>query len=349
MDFTPNFQNIVDAASNKEAKRLPLYEHIISPKVMEEVLGRKFKEMLEGNASDKREFFRNYNGFFRKMGYDTVSFECCAGEAMPGSGALGKHVDPVIKDMADFNVYPWKDLPDIYFKKFSEDFEALSDTMPDGMRGIGGVGNGVFECVQELVGFENLCYIQIDDPELYALLFKNVANALYEIWSRFLRLFGNMYCVYRMGDDLGYKTNTMLHAEDIRVHIIPQYKRIVELAHSCGKPFLLHSCGCIWNVMNDIIDVAKIDAKHSNEDQIATFDVWVKRYGGRIGNFGGIDTDAVCRLSQKEIHEYVFDMIKKCEGHGGLAFSTGNSIPDYVPVKGYLAMVEAVREYRGDF
>jgi len=150
-----------------------------------------------------------------------------------------------------------------------------------------------------------------------------------------------------MGDDLGFKSNTMLNADDIRIHIIPQYKRVVDLAHSYNKPFLLHSCGCIWNVMDDMIDIAKIDAKHSNEDQIAPFDVWVERYGHKIGNFGGIDTDAVCRLDRQGIREYVFNMIQKCVGHRGFAFSTGNSIPNYVPVEGYLAMVEAVREYRG--
>jgi len=167
MNFIPNYQHIVDAATNKQAARLPLYEHSISPKVMKKILGKNFSELLDGDPADKREFFRSYNRFFREMGYDTVSFECCLGEALPGSGALGRHVDPVIKDMGDFKAYPWDEVPELYFQKFSESFEALRDTMPEGMKGIGGVGNGVFECVQELVGFEGLCYIKFDDPELY--------------------------------------------------------------------------------------------------------------------------------------------------------------------------------------
>jgi len=348
MKFVPDYQHVVDVAVNREAKRLPLYEHIISPKVMEKILGRQFSELIDGDVSEKREFFRNYNNFFREMGYDTVSFECCVGEAMPGSGALGRHVDPAIKDMDDFKTYPWDEVPDIYFNKYSKDFEAFRDTMPEGMKGIGGVGNGIFECVQELAGFENLCYIKFDDPELYALLFTKVADTLYEIWGRFLKQYGDSYCVCRMGDDLGFKSSTLLESDDIRTHIIPQYRRIVEQVHHFHKPFLFHSCGCIWDVMDDIIEIAKIDAKHSNEDQIAPFNVWVERYGDRIGNFGGMDTDAVCRLCREDIHEYVFDMIRKCVGHGGFAFSTGNSIPDYVPAEGYLAMVEAVRQYRGE-
>lgn len=65
--------------------------------------------------------------------------------------------------------------------------------------------------------------------------------------------------------------------------------------------------------------------------------------------FWGIDTDAVCRLSRQEMREYITEVIQKCSGHGGFAFSSGNSIPDYVPVEGYLNMIEIVRELRGDF
>ncbi len=100
--------------------------------------------------------------------------------------------------------------------------------------------------------------------------------------------------------------------------------------------------------MDDIINIAKIDAKHSNEYQIAKFPVWVEKYGDKIGNFGGIDTDAVCRLNKLEMKEYILDVVNKCVGHGGVAFGSENSIPDYVPVEGYLNMVETIREYRGD-
>ena len=42
-------------------------------------------------------------------------------------------------------------------------------------------------------------------------------------------------------------------------------------------------------------------------------------------------------------------MIAGGAGHGGYALGSGNSIPDYVPVEGYLAMVEGVRARRGDY
>jgi len=346
--FTPDFTNVVKAARNIEPDRLPLYEHIISERVMERILGREFARLYDGNDSDKREFFRNYNGFFKDMGYDTVSFERCIGPVMPGSGALGQHKPGVIKNREDFERYPWDEIPGKFFERYARDFELLAEEMPVGMKAIGGPGNGVFECVQDVVGYTDLCFISVDDPGLYVDLFSTVGNMMYRIWEEFLRRFGDAYCVCRFGDDLGYKSATLIPPEHIKAYIIPQYKKIIECVHSYNKPFLLHSCGNIFSVMDDLIGVAGIDAKHSNEDQIAPFSVWVDRYGDRIGNFGGVDTDYLCRRSEIEIKEIVRNVIHYSAGHGGFALGSGNSIPDYVPIQGYLTMIETAREIRGE-
>ncbi|MHB1454865.1 MAG: uroporphyrinogen decarboxylase family protein [Saccharofermentanales bacterium] len=345
--FVPDYRNIENAARNIEADRLPLYEHNISDGIMEKVLGRSFRHLLGGSREDVSEYFRNYCDFFLQMGYDTVTFEACIGEAMPGSGSLGRHKKGVIQTMQDFEKYPWDDVPDLYFRMYGRFFDALRENMPAGMKAIGGVGNGVFECVQDIVGYADLCYISVDDPDLFAKLFGQVGSVSLKIWERFLRDYSDVYCVCRFGDDLGFKNTTLISADMIRAHIIPQYKKIIDLVHSYGQPFLLHSCGSIFDVMEDLID-AGIDAKHSNEDQIAPFPEWVVKYGDRIGNFGGIDTDAVCRLGKDEMRTYIHDVIGKCKGHGGFAFGSGNSIPDYVPVEGFLNMVSIVREYRGE-
>lgn len=151
------------------------------------------------------------------------------------------------------------------------------------------------------------------------------------------------------GDDMGYKCSTLLSPTDTKERILPEYKPIVDLVHSYNKPFLLHSCGKIFDVMDDLIEKVGIDAKHSNEDQIAAFPVWVEKYGDKIGNFGGIDVDVICNYSKPELKEYFLDIIEKCKNHGGIAVGTGNSIPAYVPADKYLNMIEIVREYRGDY
>jgi len=345
--FAPDYTNIVKSARNISVQRTPLYEHIISPNKMAEILNDDFCGLQNGNRADRLEYFRRVCNFWKKMGYDTVSYECCIGSAYPGGGALSNHKPGVIQNRDDFEKYPWDAVPDLFFARAAENFSLLREAMPAGMKAIGGVGNGTFECAQTLTGYMTLCYIREDDPELYADLFRKVGDVAAKIWERFLREYSDLFCVMRFGDDLGFKSATLISPDDIRQHVIPQYKRVIDLVHAAGKPFLLHSCGCIFDVMDDII-AAGIDAKHSNEDQIAYFPEWVKRYGDRIGNFGGIDTDAVCRLDKRELREYITDVMNRCKGHGGFAFGSGNSIPDYVPADNYLNMIEIVRELRGE-
>jgi len=101
----------------------------------------------------------------------------------------------------------------------------------------------------------------------------------------------------------------------------------------------------LLNMVENLLSVTRIDERSM---KIAMFPEWVTRYGDKIGNFGGIDTDAVCRLGRQEMREYISDVVKQCRGHGGFAFGSGNSIPQYVPAEGYLTMVETIRELRGE-
>lgn len=47
--FQPNYQNVVDAAYNRAAKRLPLYEHNVDAGKIGEIIGKDFAGLYEGN------------------------------------------------------------------------------------------------------------------------------------------------------------------------------------------------------------------------------------------------------------------------------------------------------------
>jgi uroporphyrinogen decarboxylase len=346
MDYKPDYNNLLDVAFNREPKTIPIYEHNISDEFMEKVLKIKFRHLINGDRNDKIEYFKHYCGFFKDMGYDTVSFEQCITSILPGSGALYKNTPPVIKTKADFDNYPWDEVEDMFFAAFTENFEILSECMPNGMKAVGGPGNGLFEIIQDLCGYQELCYMSVDEPELYEQLFERITVLMCDIWKRFLDQFADIYCVCRFGDDLGFNTQTLLPEKSIKALLISRYARIVEIIHSYDKPFLLHSCGYIFGVMDDLIDIVKIDSKHSNEEKIAPFKKWVDLYGDKIGNFGGIDVGRICDGTREEIEAYVTKVYNECIGHGGFALGSGNSIPDYIPVEGYLAMIETSNKLR---
>ena len=218
--------------------------------------------------------------------------------------------------------------------------------LPPGMQALGGVGNGVFEISEDLVGFQYLAYMQVDDPELFAELYRRIGDLMVEIWTVFLQRYGDTFAICRFGDDLGFKTSTLVSPAIIRQHILPQYQRVIDLIKGAGKPFLWHSCGRIFAIMDDVIALG-IDAKHSNEDIIAPFDEWIARYGDRIGLLGGIDVDLLCRHQPAAIVEEVFEKGRRFRAAArGYALGSGNSIPEYVPVDGYSAMLEGVRRIR---
>jgi uroporphyrinogen decarboxylase len=347
-EHTPDYRRMVDVVRNRRPALLPVYEHLINPGFMEQAYGFEFAGLAAGDDRDLLRYFQHHCAFFRAMTYDTVSYEVCITEILPGGGALlGEHPGP-IQTRADFERYPWDALPERFWAVADRRFQTLARTMPAGMKALGGVGNGVFEISEDLVGYEQLAYMSVDDPDLYADLYRRIGDLMVTIWSRFLERYTDLFAICRIGDDLGYKVSTLVAPRVIRQHIVPQYRRVIDLVHRAGRPFLWHSCGNIFSVMEAMID-AGIDAKHSNEDVIAPFDTWIARYGDRIGLLGGVDVDVLCREDPEDVFRRVVEMGRRFRSAAqGYALGSGNSIPDYVPVGGYLAMISAAQYLRAE-
>ncbi len=346
MNFQPDYRYMLDVMANKRPERLPLYEHLISPTIMEKIQNIHFAELVHGNETDKKEFFTQYCRFFKDMTYDTVSYEFNIIDILPDKGAIMGGKPGPIQNRDDFNKFPWDELPKQYWKQAKPMFDMLAECMPDEMKAIGGVGNGVFEISEDLVGFEYLAYMMMNDPDLYTSLYLRIGDLMTEIWSEFLHRYTDTFAICRFGDDLGFKTSTLVSPDDIRKHVIPQYHRVINLIQKAGRPFLWHSCGNIFSIMEDVIDLG-INGKHSNEEAIAPFEKWISLYGDRIALLGGIDVDLLCLQSPDIIYDTVVKLVQEFRKSAkGYALGSGNSIPDYVPVDGYLAMIHAGQKIR---
>ncbi len=348
MTFQPDYRHMLAVLNNERPARLPVYEHIISPRIMEKVLDTPFADLQYGDTADMREFFTQYCRFWKTMTYDTVSFEVCITEILPDHGAIMGGRPGPIQNRQDFEHYPWDELPQRFWALADRQFTLLGACLPEGMKALGGVGNGVLEISEDLVGYEYLCYMMVDAPDLFADLYRKIGDLMVNLWTTFLQRYTETYAICRFGDDLGFKTSTLVAPRTIRQHIIPQYRRVVEAVHQAGRPFLWHSCGNIFTVMDDVIAIG-INAKHSNEDVIAPFDEWISRSGDRIGLLGGIDVDILCQKTPADIVDIVSEKGRRFREHAhGYALGSGNSIPDYVPVDGYLAMIEAAQQIRSE-
>jgi len=345
--FEPDYHHLVSVVENKRPARLPLYEHHIDPPFIQKAMGTEIGIQGEA-ANDFQDYYRQVIGFWRDMTYDGFDFEAGICDVFPDHGALlGGRPGP-IQTRKDFEKYPWDDIPKLFWEKYTPHLEAIRKTMPPGMKAYGGCGYGIFESSQDLVGYEYLCTLQYFDPELFADLFQKIGGLYMTLWSEMIKRYDDIFMFYRMGDDLGFKSSTLLAPETIRQFIIPQYKRVIDLVHGSGKKFLLHSCGCIFDIMEDLIAI-DIDAKHSNEDEIAPFEKWIKLYNDRIGLFGGIDVNVLTLNNYDDVYKIVLEEGKQYRKMAiGYGLGTGNSIPDYVPVESFMGMVEAAKQIRLD-
>jgi uroporphyrinogen decarboxylase len=345
MTFQPDARHFADVMRNRRPARLPLYEHIVKASVMERILGVRFAELERGGPADQQEYFRQHCRFFREMTYDTVSYEVCIGAVLPGPVALSGGRGP-IQSRADFAAYPWGELPERYWRRAGPCFDALVANLPPGMQAVGGIGNGVFELAESLVGLEHLPFMQVDDPGLYADLYAAIGGLMAGLWRTFMPRYGHYFAACRFGDDLGFKTSLLTDPATVRRQILPQYRHVIDAIHAGGGRFLWHSCGCIFEVMEDAIALG-IDAKHSNEEAVAPFERWIRDYGGRIGLLGGFDMDFLCSRSEREVYDGVLERGRRFRAAAqGYALGSGNSIPDYVPAENYLAMIRAAQAIR---
>lgn len=347
MSFQPDYREIEKVLYNQRPERLPLYEHHIDRPFIEKVVGKDI--CLAGNKpEDFEEYYRQIVGFWKDMTYDAFDYEAAICEIFPGHGAiLGGMLGP-IQTRDDFNKYPFEELQKIFWETYTPHLEAIRKVLPVGMKAYGGCGYGIFESSEDLVGFESLAVLQYMDPDLFADVFVKIGDLYVELWSEMIKRYDDLFVFYRMGDDLGFKSSTLLEPDTIRQHILPQYKRVIDTAHASGKKFLLHSCGKIFDVMDDIIDLG-IDAKHSNEDEIAPFEEWINKYNDRIGLFGGIDVNTICLKSYDDVYKTVLEKGRKFRKMAkGYGLGSGNSIAEYVPVDGFMGMVDAAKRIRSE-
>lgn len=242
----------------------------------------------------------------------------------------------IIQNRHDFDAYPWPAINN----ECARDFVKAQKCLPDGMKLIYMVG-GVLENVTALMGFLPFSYALYEDPGLVSDMFEKTGQDLLTLVRTILANvdLGRMGAVV-LGDDMGDSNSTLISPELLRKFVLPWDRKLAELVHSYDLPLILHSCGNIASIMDDLIDDVKIDAKHSFEDKILPVSEVKKRYGHRVAILGGVDLNFLCTAKPEAIRHYVREVIEVCAPGGGYALGTGNSVANYIPMENYLAMLD---------
>ncbi len=341
----PDYRRFLAAVRREETDRTPLIELAIDAQVVAELSGLPAAAFRGAGAALR--LVRQSANLLHRLGHDVMKVsapipfvvprrQAAAPDSLPTRQWQDQHRG-VIGSVADVHNFHWPTAEDIDFRPV----DAAAEALADGMALIGFAG-GVLEFATDLIGLEAFMYALYDAPDMVAAVFDKVGRTIHAVFAEYCRR--PAVCALWLGDDLGSKNGLLIGPEVLRKHVFPWYRRFAELAHANGRPFLLHSCGDMYAVMDDLIELG-LDAKHSFEDAILPVERFADQWAGRVATLGGIDVNLLARGPQEAIAARTTDVLRHFEGRGGYACGSGNSIPDYVPASHYLAMVEAAHRW----
>lgn len=340
--WEPDFERLLDAVYRRgEPDRVPFFELGIDIEVENAVMG--------GPRPPGEEGLRQRIEFARRMGYDYV--RAGVGFYFPQAELLytddtaiqnrgrrswrNEHRGP-IGSWAEFEAYPWPEVS----ANLTADLEALAPLLPAGMKCNTSYA-GVWEYTVLLIGFEPLCYLLADDPDLVRAVAERVGECQLQMYDALCDHPAMGSCM--IADDLGFKTHTMVAPEVLREVFFPGLTRIVECIHAHGKAALLHACGNRAAITEDLL-ACGFDAFHSFEDVIEPVGDFKRVWGYRVAALGGIDVHVLSAGTEEQVREYVRRVIADCKPGGGWALGSGNTVANYIPVANYLAMLDEGRK-----
>jgi len=199
--------------------------------------------------------------------------------------------------------------------------------------------NGVW---YQLVGFENyMIYIYEERNRLRRLIEKYVEFNI-QLAKAAVRHGADAII---MSDDLGFNTGTFLSPAILREMVFPYMRDQVVEIKKLHAPVLLHSCGNISEIVEDIVDIG-FDGLHAMQPSASmNLEEIKRRYGDRLCLWGNLDIDRLSFSTPEEIETLTREAIKIAALEGGYILSSCNMLMDSIPPEIALAMYQTAEKY----
>jgi uroporphyrinogen decarboxylase len=337
----PEFSQLQATLFNKKSTKIPLIELGIDPLIKSNILGYPCKTLKDDIV------------FMHLMGYDYIKLQphILFKTSRTISKKIGKKytgaaqserawisdASALITNWEQFDKYPWPQKIDIDYS----DFEQVVHLLPEGMSVIGQYGD-IFTLAWELMGFANFARAIYEQPELVTAIFDRISDIVLSMFNTLAKM--DIVRALWYSDDIAFRSGLMVSPAIIKKYLFPRLKYIGELARDRQIPLIYHSDGCLWQIMEDIIQCG-VDALHPLEPGSMDMGQFFDHYREQLCMCGGIELDTLVRGEEKDVIKLVESILEKFGTVGGYCAGSSNSIPEYVKVENYLAMVNTVRKY----
>ncbi len=147
------------------------------------------------------------------------------------------------------------------------------------------------------------------------------------------------------GDDYAFASGPFMTPKHFRKFIYPGLRKLIRAVHSKDAPFLKHTDGKIWPILDDILD-AKPDILNPIETEAGMDLARVKQaHGHQVALMGNVDCGPI--LHYGSITDVVHD-VRRClrDGApgGGYILSSSNTIYSGTKPKNMMTMIETARK-----
>ena len=335
VEVTPDWEGLVDTILRRGTPgRVHFIELFLDPEVQESICER-FGVAADLDGSDpfytlKRQIaLQRFLGYdFVRMGIDdigirlnTLMADDTAELARDGGRGFVNEDKGPITDWEEFERFPWPE-PE---KLTTRNLEWYEENLPDDMCVVGSGGFAHFaEYLMWLMGYSTFCVALCERRELVEAISKRLRELYRVVLGRILE-FDRVKIVWG-SDDMGFRGGLLCSPDDMRELVLEGHKDMAAMSHEAGRPYLLHSCGNLESIMENLIEDVGIDAKHSFEDTIERVTNAKARYGDRIALLGGIDVDFLCRADEEAVRDRVRQTLDVCMPGSGYCLGTGNSV-----------------------
>jgi uroporphyrinogen-III decarboxylase len=204
---------------------------------------------------------------------------------------------------------------------------------------------GLFEPTWQVFGFSKFSKLLTDTKKI-KIVFDRFGKLLVELVKTFIE-WGETDAIMIM-DDYGYKSGLLMSPKNYRTYVLPWLEESCKIAHKEGLKVILHSCGDIIELFEDLVGVG-IDAFHPFEPTTANpeYDIFKlnEKYSGKVTFIGNVSPQDLADKEQSYIENYTKNLIKKLAPGGGFILSSGHSINPSVKLENYLAMHDTLKKY----
>ena len=273
----------------------------------------------------------------------------CWGISYTYSGVYWEISKSPLKDATfeEVKEYPWPDASQIDKKNIdiiAEKAKSLyQDT--DFVVVAGHPVYGYFELGCWLFGFDDFLYRLMIEPETVNWFFERFHKYVLDVNEIYYGKLGKYVHLTTSGDDFGTQNGPFMSPELFRKSIAPWYKkRIASVKSMCDAKYFHHSCGSVYRLLDDIIDMG-VDIL--NPIQPGSAEMEPERlkgeYGDKIVFWGGIDeqnllTQGTPEQVTREVRR-VYEVLSK---DGGYVMSPSHNVQPDVPPENIEAMYKAI-------